>query len=42
MIDDKARDTLNGGGGQDWFLDFLLTDSIIGFNANPATGDKRN
>jgi Ca2+-binding RTX toxin-like protein len=42
VIDDKARDTLNGGSGQDWFIDFLLTDSIIGFNANPATGDKRN
>jgi Ca2+-binding RTX toxin-like protein len=40
VFDDKARDTLDGGNGQDWFIDFLLGDLIKGLT--PASGDRRN
>jgi Ca2+-binding RTX toxin-like protein len=42
VIDDRARDVMDGGAGRDWFLDFLLTDAIANFNASPTSGDKRN
>jgi hypothetical protein len=42
VIDDNAKDQLDGGAGRDWFLDFLLLDSINDFNPNPASGDRKN
>jgi Ca2+-binding RTX toxin-like protein len=41
VIDDKACDTLDGGAGRDWLLDFLLADTIASFNSNPTGGDRR-
>jgi hypothetical protein len=40
--DDGSRDTLDGGSGRDWFLDFLLADSINGFSSSSTKGDKKN
>jgi hypothetical protein len=40
--DDGQRDTLEGGAGRDWYLDFLLADTINGFSTNPNKGDRKN
>jgi ELWxxDGT repeat protein len=42
VVDDGLRDQLSGGGGRDWFLDFLLVDSSLDASANRITGDKKN
>jgi RTX calcium-binding nonapeptide repeat (4 copies) len=36
---DGARDSLTGGAHHDWYLDFLLADSLIGYNSKE---DKKN
>ena len=41
VIDDGERDELRGESGRDWFLDFLRTDAIFGFN-RPTKGDRKN
>jgi uncharacterized repeat protein (TIGR01451 family) len=40
--DDGKRDTLDGGSDRDWYLDFLLADTINGFSSHPTRGDKKN
>ena len=40
--DDGRRDTLDGDGRRNWYLDFLLADTINGFDSNPTNGDKKN
>ena len=42
VIDDGARDVLSGDGGRDWILDYLLAETLIGFDPNPTKGDRRN
>src|SRR5207253_1862907 len=42
VTDDGSRDVLTGDGGRDWFLDYLLADTLVGFDPNPTTGDRRN
>jgi hypothetical protein len=42
VTDDGARDELSGDGGRDWFIDFLLSDTLLDFSSNPTTGDKKN
>src|SRR5262249_2176754 len=42
VADDGVKDELNGGAGRDWFLDFSLDDSIVGFLNHPTKGDRLN
>jgi len=42
IADDGFRDQLSGGSGRDWFVDFLLADSLLDASANRTTGDKKN
>jgi Ca2+-binding RTX toxin-like protein len=39
VIDDGAKDKLDGGTGRDWILDYLLTDTIVNFTIGQ---DKKN
>ena len=39
VFDDGARDRLDGGANRDWYLDYLLTDTLVGFNPQQ---DKKN
>jgi Ca2+-binding RTX toxin-like protein len=37
--DDGSRDRLEGGTQRDWYLDYLLADTIVGFSSSQ---DKKN
>jgi uncharacterized repeat protein (TIGR01451 family) len=39
VIDDGARDRLDGGANRDWYIDYLLADTLINFNPQQ---DKKN
>jgi len=42
VLDDGVVDELTGGLNRDWYLDFALADTRIGFSSNATTGDRRN